>query len=80
MAKKNAVVEAAEVHADRIIAAADHLAKHVQRMKEHAKTIRANTRTGELYTADQIQNFEDFQVTYIQSATARAVALAKGEG
>ena len=74
------VVEAAEQHADRCIAAAQRLEKEARRLKDHAKSIRENTRTGRFYTDAEIENFEMHKVSDIESAARRAVELAKGEG
>lgn len=79
MAKSVAVVEAAERHADRIIAAAQELEAEARRLKDHAKTVRALTRTGRFYSQAEIDNFDMHKVSNIESAARRAVELAKGE-
>ncbi len=75
MAKANAVVEAAEVHADNVISAAQVLEAEAKRLREHAKAIRANTRTGRFYSAAEITNFEFHKRADVLNAAARAVAL-----
>ena len=79
MAKKNAVIEAAEVHADRCIAAAQALEAEAKRLKDHAKSIRENTRSGRLYTQWDIDNFAMHKAGNIEYASRQAIKLAEGK-
>lgn len=80
MMARRLVIEAAEVHADRMIAAAQVLEAEARRLKDHAKTIRELTRTRvRLYSQDEIENFDAHKISNIQNAAMRAIECAKGE-
>ena len=73
------VSEAAERHADAVLAAAQLLEAEVKRLKAHAKAVRANMRTGRFYTDSEIANFEMHKVADVKRTAELAAAAARGE-
>jgi hypothetical protein len=79
MAKTNAVIEAAERHADRVIGAAQALEAEARRLRDHALNVRANTRTGNYYTDAEIENFDRHKIADIEIGARIAIEAIEGK-